>query len=268
MADSGVDTSNESSDNPLFDHSACMLEFNPPAIPINQAGQPMPIDFLEEPHPHDHIGKIKCSTKARHCRLKYRYGTSLCHLKNQKLRFAAWTNNSELVEKLLASGADPNSSDEHKRSPLHLAACRGYIDVVKALIRHGANPNIKDTLGNTPLHLAACTSHIPVVIQLLDAGTDVSSHDKNGRNPIQLAQSKLKLIQMRPSGAGNFEETRHLIGEICMVVEMMLKYMKVQKADAGELESVRQRLEQVSTREQVDSEVQNLLDNLDSLKLR
>ncbi|XP_028163673.1 ankyrin repeat domain-containing protein 54-like [Ostrinia nubilalis] len=264
MADSGVDTSNESSDNPIFDHSQCTLEFNPPAIPINQVGQAMPVEFFGEPH--DHIGKIKCSTKARHCRLNYRYGGAAW--RNQKLRFAAGTNNTELVEKLLLSGAEPNSSDEFKRSPLHLAACRGYVDVVRVLLRHGANPNIKDTLGNTPLHLAACTNHIPVVIELLDAGTDVSSNDKNGRNPIQLAQSKLKLIQMRPSGAGHFEETRQLIGEICLVVEMMLKYMKIQKADAGELESVRLRLEQVSTREQVDSEVQNLLDSLDCLKLR
>ncbi|XP_059054110.1 ankyrin repeat domain-containing protein 54 [Achroia grisella] len=266
MADSGVDTSNESSDNPVFDHSQCVLEFNPPAIPINQAGQPMPVDFFSERH--EHIGKIKCSTKARHCRLKYRYGGSICSSRNQKLRFAASTNNVELVEKLLVSGADPNSSDEHKRSPLHLAACWGYVDVVRTLIRHGANPNIKDTLGNTPLHLAACTNHIPVVIELLDAGTDVSSNDKNGRNPLQLAQSKLKLIRMRPSGAGPSNETKQLISEICLVVEMMLKYMKIQKADAGELESVRERLERVSTREQVDSEVQNLLDSLDSLKLR
>ncbi|CAB3247745.1 unnamed protein product [Arctia plantaginis] len=266
MTDSGVDTSNESSDNPIFDHSQCILEFSPPAIPINLAGQPMPVEFLNEPH--DHVGKIKCSTKARHCRLKYRYGGTICSSKNHKLRFAASTNNTELVEKLLLSGADPNSSDEHKRSPLHLAACRGYVEVVRSLLRHGANPNIKDTLGNTPLHLAACTNHIQVVIELLDAGTDVSSHDKNGRNPIQLAQSKLRLIQMRPSGAGSFEETKQLIGEICLVVKMMCKYLQIQKADAGDLESVRLRLERVSTREQVDSEVQNLLDSLDSLKLR
>lgn len=267
MADSGVDTSNESSDNPIFDHSQCTLKFNPPAIPINQVGQPMPVEFFGEPH--DHINKKKCSTYARRCRLKqlkHRYGATICS--SRKLRFAASTNNTELVEKLLLSGADPNSSDEHKRSPLHLAACRGYVDVVRILLRYGANPNIKDTLGNTPLHLAACTNHIPVVIELLDAGTDVSSHDKNGRNPIQLAQSKLKLIQMRPSGAGHFEETKQLIGEICLVVEMMLKYMKIQKADAGDLESVRERLERVSTREQVDSEVQNLLESLDCLKLR
>ncbi|XP_053606174.1 ankyrin repeat domain-containing protein 54-like [Plodia interpunctella] len=262
MADSGVDTSNESSDNPIFDHSHCVFEFNPPAIPINLSGQAIPVDYFDERH--DHIGKIKCTTKARHCRLKYRCGSS----KNQRLRVAASTNNVELVETLLMAGADPNSSDEHKRSPLHLASCWGYVDVVKALLRHGANPNIKDSLGNTPLHLAACTNHIPVVIALLDAGTDVSSNDRNGRNPLQLAQSKLKIIRMRPSSTGHSEETKQLIKEICLVVEMMLKYMKIQKADAGDLESLRERLERVSTREQVDTEVQNLLDSLDSLKLR
>lgn len=271
MADSGVDTSNESSDNPIFDHSQCILEFNPRAIPINLAGQPMPIDFLDEPNRHEHIGKIKsikrfkCASRARQCRL---YRRSICSLQDQKLRFAASTNNTELVEKLLLAGANPNSSDEHKRSPLHLSSCRGYADVVRTLLKYGADPNIKDTLGNTPLHLAACMNHIKVVIELLDAGTDVSSLDNNGRNPIQLAQSKLKLIQTRPSGAGHFEETRQLIADICLVVEMMLKFMRMQKADPGDLESVRERLERVSTREQVDCEVQNLLDSLDSLKLR
>ncbi|CAK1544926.1 unnamed protein product [Leptosia nina] len=261
MADSGVDTGNESSDNTVFDHPHQVFEFSPPPIPINISGQPMPIDFLEEPH--DQMGKIKFCTNARHCRLKYK-NSLVYYPKNKKLRFAAGTNNTELVEKLLQAGADPNNTDKHLRSPLHLAACRGYAEVVKILIKYGANPNIKDTLGNTPLHLAACTSHIPVVIALLGAGTDVSSNDKNGRTPLQLAQSKLKLIQMKPG----FHETQELISEIRLIVKMMLKYMKIQKADSGELESVCKRLENVSTREQVDSEVQNLLDSLDSLKLR
>ncbi|CAG4962760.1 unnamed protein product [Colias eurytheme] len=261
MADSGVDTGNESSDNTVFDHPHRVLEFSPPPIPINISGQAMPIDFFGEPH--EHIGKIKFCTSARHCRLKYK-NNLVYYPKNKKLRFAACTNNTELVEKLLQSGADPNNADEHLRSPLHFAACRGYTDVVKTLLKHGANPNIKDTLGNTPLHLAACTSNIPVMIALLDAGTDVSSNDRNGRTPLQLAQSKLKLIQMKPG----FHETKDLINEIRLVVEMMLKYVKIQKADSGDLESVCARLEKVSTREQVDSEVQNILDSLDSLKLR
>ncbi|GBP92894.1 Ankyrin repeat domain-containing protein 54 [Eumeta japonica] len=265
MADSGVDTSNESSDNPIFDNSHCTLEFEPPPISLSASGRPIPIEFNESPA-HDHVGKIKCSTKARHHRLKCRYSGILCTSRNQKLRFAASTNNTELVEKLLNSGADPNASDEYQRSPLHMAACRGYVDIVKMLLHHGANPNNKDSVGNTPLHLAACTSHIPVVIALLDAGTDVSANDRNGRNPIQIAISKLRLILMRP--AANMDDTRKLIGEVRSIVEMMLKYMNVKKEDPGDLESICKRLEKVSTHEQVESEVQNILDSFDSLKLR
>ena len=44
----------------------------------------------------------------------------------RKLRTAANTNNTELVERLLASSppVSPNSSDEHKRSALHFAAAK------------------------------------------------------------------------------------------------------------------------------------------------
>lgn len=262
MADSGVDSSNESSDNSL-------LEFRPPAQsdPPFQLAVPEHFDFMDAPSHHDHIGKLKYSTKMRDLRVKLRYGNYF-RAKGHQLRTAASTNNTDAVERLLAAGVDPNSADEYERSPLHLAACRGYVEVVKLLLRHGADPNVKDSLGNTPLHLAACTSHIPIVIELLDAGTDVSSHDRHGRNPVQLAQSKLKLIQMRPSGAGRYEETRQVIGEICLIVEMMYKYMRLQKADPSDLEGVRKRLESLSTRRQVDSEVQNLLDSLDALNLR
>lgn len=103
--------------------------------------------------------------------------------KERKLRWAASVCNTELLERLLEEGVDPNAADEHLRSPLHLAASRGksyskgflliryahinflfliftrvlgYRDVVKLLLIHGANPNQQDSLGNTPLHLAVC----------------------------------------------------------------------------------------------------------------
>lgn len=256
MADSGVDTSNEGSDNSVFDISQCGFKFEAPAIPLTQYGE-----WFTPSATHDYVSKIKRTTNPSRCFLR---GILECS-KNPKLRFAASVNNVELVEKMLRLGADPNSSDDHKRSPLHLAACRGYIDVVRVLLKHGANPNIKDTLGNTPLHLAACTSHIPVVIELLDAGTDVTAHDKHGRSPIQLAQSKLKLIQIRPAWAGDSEELKQ---EIRLVLEMMLKYLAIQKANATEMEILQKRLETVSTREEVDNEVQCLLNSLDELKLR
>lgn len=265
MADSGVETGNDSDNSITFDSHKGEMRFVPPAIPVSQTGEVFPFDW-QDPKVSRHKLKLKHSCQMKEARLSP-YGSVLNSSKNKKLRFAAATNNLELVQKLLEDGADPNTSDEHRRSPLHIAACRGYKEIIHCLVTHGADPNIRDSLGNTPLHLAACTSHIPVVIELLDAGTDVSSHDKHGRNPIQLAQSKLKLIQLRPPGVGAPAETGKLKFEIQMVVQMMLKFLHVQKADISDIEAVRERLESVSTREQVDSEVQCLLNSLNSLNL-
>ena len=118
-------------------------------------------------------------------------------LAEKKLRISANLNDVEAVERLLGSGASPNSTDEHKRTALHFGAAKGYDGVVRVLLQNGADPNQKDALGNTALHLAACTNHIGVVTLLLRAGTDVSQIDNNGRTPMQLAQSKLKMLQRR-----------------------------------------------------------------------
>ena len=118
-------------------------------------------------------------------------------LAEKKLRISANLNDVEAVERLLGSGASPNSTDEHRRTALHFGAAKGFDGVVRALLQNGADPNQRDALGNTALHLAACTNHIGVVTLLLRAGTDVSQIDNNGRTPMQLAQSKLKMLQRR-----------------------------------------------------------------------
>ena len=76
------------------------------------------------------------------------------NISTRKLRIAVNTNNTELLERILASGADPNQVDEHRRTALHFAAAKGYTDVTRILISNGADPNAKDSLGNTALHLA------------------------------------------------------------------------------------------------------------------
>ena len=148
----------------------------------------------------------------------------------RKLRGAANTNNTELVERLLTGHlASVKSVDEHKRSALHFAAAKviisacglhfhlpssftqGYSEVVELLLRHGADPNQKDRLGNTAMHLAACTNHVPVVTLLLKAGTDLTTLDNNGRTPLQLAQAKLKMIQRRSSQSEEMSKVRRML---------------------------------------------------------
>ena len=123
------------------------------------------------------------------------------NIAGRKLRLAANMNNVDSLERLLSSGTNANSTDEHNRTALHFAAAKGYTEATRILLGNGADPNQKDALGNTALHLAACTNHVGVVTLLLRSGTNVAELDNNGRTPLQLAQSKLKLLQKNRTGA-------------------------------------------------------------------
>lgn len=45
--------------------------------------------------------------------------------KERKLRLASSICNTELLNRILETGVNPDAADEHLRSPLHLAASRG-----------------------------------------------------------------------------------------------------------------------------------------------
>lgn len=77
-----------------------------------------------------------------------------CDVQNMTpLHCAAMFDHPEIVEYLIAEGADINPMDKEKRSPLLLAALRGGWRTVHTLIRLGANINIKDVNRRNVLHL-------------------------------------------------------------------------------------------------------------------
>lgn len=52
----------------------------------------------------------------------------VCKFSNErKLRLAASVSNIELLVRLLDNGVNPDTADEHLRSPLHLASSRGIV---------------------------------------------------------------------------------------------------------------------------------------------
>ncbi|KOX73982.1 60S ribosomal protein L18 [Melipona quadrifasciata] len=67
------------------------------------------------------------------------------NLFQHKLRMAAATNNTFMVQEFLSIGVSPNCCDLQGRTPLHLAACRGYTKTVRLLLQHGADPNVRDS---------------------------------------------------------------------------------------------------------------------------
>lgn len=132
------------------------------------------------------------------------------------LHWAAYNWNAAGVQALLRLGADPDTTDEHGRQPLHWAALgRGlsdnfsskfrctsqtwfdlraesqssaYVDALAALdstisqlVVHKANLDLQDAFGRTPLHYAASTKLVGLATLLIRKGADLSLADNEGR---------------------------------------------------------------------------------------
>jgi ankyrin repeat protein len=104
----------------------------------------------------------------------------------------------ELVRLLLAAGANPNSTMNHRQSsPLHYAA-DGYITgphwnaerqvkTIRCLLDAGADINAQDKNGATPLHRAVRTRCAAAVKCLLEKGSHATLKNKPGSTPFHLA---------------------------------------------------------------------------------
>lgn len=219
---------------------------------------------------HTHTSKIRPGTITQRklssiCRRSIIYPKAANIIGERKLRNAANSDNLYTVMQLLEDGIDPCAADERLRSPLHFAACKGYTSIAQLLINHGADTNQRDVVGNSPLHLAACTGDVAMVTLLLRSGTDVNALDNSGRTPIHLAQSKLKLLQNNSNYSSN-----QVKNEVLQIIEMMHVFLqrsgKCEQIDILNIFS--SRLQNHQTREEVDSDVKELLFNLTHLSLQ
>lgn len=91
---------------------------------------------------------------------------------------------------LLAAGTDPNARDASGETPLHWV--RNGFDV-ELLVRAGSDPNVASPSGDTPLHHAAHRGKSMVVRALMAAGADPKAENNDGATPADVAaQAKLK----------------------------------------------------------------------------
>jgi ankyrin repeat protein len=126
--------------------------------------------------------------------------------------FATW-GHKEIIELLIAAGADVNAKDKDGRTPLdgalgetadlirkhggkngtedysiHLAAARGNIEAVKQHLAAGADVNaMSGADGRTPLNIAATHGHKEIAELLIAEGADVNATDENGWTPLLVA---------------------------------------------------------------------------------
>ncbi len=93
------------------------------------------------------------------------------------LRNAAERGHKEIVELLIASGADVNAAREFPKgeTPLHSAVRGGHRDIVELLIANGADIKAENRRGITPVDIAASRNRSDLVKLMIEKG-DISLH--------------------------------------------------------------------------------------------
>ena len=92
----------------------------------------------------------------------------------QPLSLASIHGNAAIIERLLRAGADANASLPEGESVLMTAARTGNPDAVAALLSHGANVDARDDVhGQTAMMWAAAKGHASVLEVLAEGGGDL-----------------------------------------------------------------------------------------------
>jgi uncharacterized protein len=101
---------------------------------------------------------------------------------------ACTNGNSVFVRSLLKSGANPNTAVATGETPLMTCAKTGSADAVRMLIEYGAVINAKEPAQNqTALMWAAAERHPDVVKAFIDAHADLKANSKQGFTAIHFA---------------------------------------------------------------------------------
>jgi ankyrin repeat protein len=114
------------------------------------------------------------------------------------LMIAAFYNQSDVVDKLLAGGASIDQADRRGRTPLIIAAEKNHAEITGQLLAKGANVNAEVTTGQdqgyTPLIIAAEKNHAEITGQLLAKGANVNAEVTTGQDqgytPLMIAAKK------------------------------------------------------------------------------
>lgn len=101
----------------------------------------------------------------------------------------------QLLKKLLKAGADVHCTDSDNGTGLIRASDRGYVETVKELLKTDIRVNHINRMGWTALHEAVILGggderHAEIVRMLINAGADINLPDKEGITPLEHARSR------------------------------------------------------------------------------
>jgi len=103
------------------------------------------------------------------------------------LHKAAYNNRLDVVEYLLAQGADINAVSQSGSTPLHGAASYGIIEIARLLIDKGAIVDKPNAGGYTPLLGASAGGRGDIVRLLAEKGANINASLPDGRTSLSLA---------------------------------------------------------------------------------
>ncbi|KAG5848249.1 hypothetical protein ANANG_G00096470 [Anguilla anguilla] len=98
----------------------------------------------------------------------------------QRLRVAAQEGHRDVVELLLAGGADVDCRDADGRTTLYALALENQLGMAECLLEHGAGAEARDPEGRTALHVACWQGHLEMARALVAHGADVNAADGSG----------------------------------------------------------------------------------------
>jgi len=134
------------------------------------------------------------------------------------LHLAAEDGHIDIVQALIANGAEIEAKDRYRRTPLMYAAKYGHIAVVKTLIENGAK-EAKDRYRSTPLMFAVEYGHIAVVKALIENGAEIEAKDGYGRTPLMLAAKcgHIAVVKALIANGANKDEIKEELPNIILL---------------------------------------------------
>jgi ankyrin repeat protein len=112
---------------------------------------------------------------------------------------AAFHDFPDIVDYLADLGANLETRDGNRDTPLQKASINGATESVRRLLAHGANPNTRNYWDWTPLHDAAIRGYAEIVELLLIAGAGTetrNSRDEGGNTALILASKEKECVRM------------------------------------------------------------------------
>ena len=103
------------------------------------------------------------------------------------LHCASGNGHTDVMELLLARGADIDKADSYGETALYQACRNGDEETFRFLLGHGASINKGNRGGSTPLICAVEQKRVAMTTLLLESGASVDQADNNGLTPLLAA---------------------------------------------------------------------------------